>query len=73
MNWVDRYPRGKVQFEVHSTNSLNNRFKRILPITTEAVLSIDDDLIIPCNSLESTFQVWLSNKRYDVCDGHVYI
>ncbi len=49
--WLNKYP--NVIFEQHKTNSLNNRFRPLQPLPTEAILSIDDDLIIPCDNLKS--------------------
>jgi hypothetical protein len=52
-----------VQFEVQARDSLSNRFNQVLPLLTEGVLSVDDDIIIPCDSLGASFQVWQANKR----------
>lgn len=49
---------GKVRFEEQSTDSLNNRFRALLPVPTPAVLSLDDDLEIPCKTLDFAFSVW---------------
>ncbi len=57
------FSESKVVFEIHKTDKLSNRFKSSIPIPSEAVLSIDDDLIIPCTSLSIGFGVWLSNQR----------
>lgn len=62
LDWAKRYPVNKVAFEVHPANSLNNRFKPLTPTPTEGVLSIDDDLIVPCGTLHTAFQVWQANK-----------
>lgn len=51
----------KAKFEVHTTNSLSNRFKPLQHVPTDAVLSVDDDLVIPCEVLNSTLRVWSSN------------
>ncbi len=53
-----------IEYEVHKTNSLSNRFKALSKVNTEAVLSIDDDLIISCNTLNRAVGVWNSNKKY---------
>jgi hypothetical protein len=50
----------RVVFEVHDRNSLNNRFLPLQQPSTEAVLSIDDDLIIPCEELARNLIVWSS-------------
>ena len=63
VEWSKRYVDGRVIFEVHQTNSLNHRFHNITPVPTEAVLSIDDDLVVPCDVIERSFRLWRSNKR----------
>jgi cell division protein FtsI/penicillin-binding protein 2 len=51
LEWLKKYTLNKVLFEIHDKNSLSNRFRNLVPVPTEAVLSIDDDLIIPCEGL----------------------
>jgi Glycosyl transferase family 64 domain len=34
-DWLSKYPAGKVVFETHSTDSLNNRFHNLTSIPTE--------------------------------------
>lgn len=58
-----KYSKEKVLFEGHTTDRLSNRFKAILPIETDAVLSVDDDILVPCNKLTLAHQVWLANQR----------
>jgi hypothetical protein len=53
----------RIQYEVHDVDSLNNRFRPILPINTEAVLSVDDDLYLPCDLLDFTHNVWRQSPR----------
>jgi Glycosyl transferase family 64 domain len=60
---MDSYPQGKLKFEVHSNNSLSNRFRPLIDIPTEAVLSIDDDLIVPCSEVERTAKIWAQSPR----------
>lgn len=48
----------KVTFEVQPTDSLNNRFRALLPVPTPAVLSLDDDLVIPCETLDFAYSIW---------------
>lgn len=38
LHWLANYPAGKVVFEIHGNNSLNNRFQSLLPIPTEVTL-----------------------------------
>jgi glucuronyl/N-acetylglucosaminyl transferase EXT2 len=50
----------KFQFDIHVIDDLNNRFKPLEGLNTDAILSIDDDVLIPCSSLETAFDVWMS-------------
>ncbi|OMO76246.1 EXTL2, alpha-1,4-N-acetylhexosaminyltransferase [Corchorus olitorius] len=47
-------------FDINKEDSLNNRFKEIKNLRTDAVFSIDDDVIFPCSSVEFAFTVWQS-------------
>ncbi|GMJ11899.1 ECTOPICALLY PARTING CELLS, GIPC MANNOSYL-TRANSFERASE1 [Hibiscus trionum] len=46
--------------DINNKDSLNNRFKDIKDLKTDAVFSIDDDVIFPCSSVEFAFTVWQS-------------
>ncbi|KAI4299342.1 hypothetical protein L6164_032810 [Bauhinia variegata] len=50
----------KLKFDINKEDSLNNRFKEIKDLGTDAVFSIDDDVIFPCSSVEFAFDVWQS-------------
>ncbi|KAI4299438.1 hypothetical protein L6164_032899 [Bauhinia variegata] len=50
----------KLNFDIYKEDSLNNRFKEIKDLETDAVFSIDDDVIFPCSSVEFAFDVWQS-------------
>lgn len=50
----------ELKFDVNKEDSLNNRFKEIKDLKTDAVFSIDDDVIFPCSSVEFAFSVWQS-------------
>jgi hypothetical protein len=50
----------KLSFDINKEDSLNNRFKEISGLKTDAVFSIDDDVIFPCSSVEFAFKVWQS-------------
>lgn len=63
LEWIEKYPESKVSFELHKKNSLSNRFRPLTEIPTQAVLSIDDDLVVPCEELDRSLNVWSSNKR----------
>lgn len=58
----DQYS-SKVMFETHPTDRLSNRFRALSPLPTRAVLSIDDDLLIPCEQLHQGLEVWTANER----------
>lgn len=50
----------KFVFDINMKDNLNNRFKPIKNLTNDAIFSIDDDIIIPCHTLEFGFRVWQS-------------
>lgn len=52
--------RAELKFDINKEDSLNNRFKEIKDLKTDAVFSIDDDVIFPCSSVEFAFNVWQS-------------
>ncbi|EOY17868.1 Nucleotide-diphospho-sugar transferases superfamily protein isoform 4 [Theobroma cacao] len=52
--------RVQLVFDINKEDSLNNRFKEIRDLKTDAVFSIDDDVIFPCSSVEFAFTVWQS-------------
>ncbi|MQM03321.1 hypothetical protein Taro_036105 [Colocasia esculenta] len=47
-------------FDLNVEDSLNNRFKDIKELTGDAILSIDDDVLFSCHSVEFAFSVWQS-------------
>ncbi|XWS56693.1 hypothetical protein CRYUN_Cryun09bG0107700 [Craigia yunnanensis] len=47
-------------FDINKEDSLNNRFKENKDLKTDAVFSIDNDVIFPCSSVEFAFTVWQS-------------
>lgn len=50
----------ELRFEINEEDSLNNRFKEIKGLKTEAIFSVDDDVIFPCSTVEFAFSVWQS-------------
>ncbi|KAL6956725.1 GDP-mannose transporter [Sarracenia purpurea var. burkii] len=50
----------ELKFDINQEDSLNNRFKEVNDLKTDAVFSIDDDIIFPCSSVEFAFSVWQS-------------
>jgi hypothetical protein len=66
VDWLKKYNHRneeKVLFEVHKNNSLSNRFRPLVPIDTDGILSIDDDIFIPCEELQTLFNSWTMNRR----------
>lgn len=52
-----------VVYDVMPDTSLNNRFRPIHGLKTEAIMSIDDDIYVPCSDLVKMFQAWSTRKR----------
>lgn len=50
----------ELRFDINKEDSLNNRFKEIKDLKTDAVFSIDDDIIFPCHMVDFAFNVWES-------------
>ncbi|XP_042509850.1 glycosylinositol phosphorylceramide mannosyl transferase 1-like [Macadamia integrifolia] len=48
------------KFDLNEEDNLNNRFKPIKDLRTDAIFSVDDDVIIPCTTLDMAFTVWQS-------------
>ncbi|XP_039134455.1 glycosyltransferase family 64 protein C4 [Dioscorea cayenensis subsp. rotundata] len=48
------------RFELCEEDNLNNRFKPIEDLKNDAVFSVDDDVIVPCSTLDFAFTVWQS-------------
>ncbi|RWW08067.1 hypothetical protein GW17_00028517 [Ensete ventricosum] len=48
----------KFQFDLNEEDNLNNRFNPINGLTNDAIFSVDDDLLVPCSTLEFAFTVW---------------
>jgi hypothetical protein len=53
-----KHTSGKVVIERHEVNSLNERYNILTPVTTLAVLSLDDDVLRPCEALDAAFIRW---------------
>ncbi|KAL7503551.1 hypothetical protein ACHAXN_001341 [Cyclotella atomus] len=49
---------GKVKIEKHTINNLNERFKVLLDPPTLGILSLDDDVLRPCEALDAAFLRW---------------
>eukprot|EP00887_Chlorella_sp_A99_P007508 scaffold2.g7508.t1 len=52
-----------VRVRVEAVNSLNNRFKQDPLIRNRAVLSLDDDIMMPCKDIERGFAAWRARPQ----------
>lgn len=50
--------RPNFRFELNTEDNLNNRFKPIEDLGNDAIFSVDDDVIVPCTTLNNAFSVW---------------
>lgn len=48
------------KFDINEEDNLNNRFKPIEDLRTDAIFSVNDDVIVPCPTLNFAFTVWQS-------------
>jgi hypothetical protein len=48
------------KFDINEEDDLNNRFKPIEQLRTDAIFSVDDDVVVPCSTLDFAFTVWQS-------------
>ena len=53
----------KIVIERHVENSLNERFNMIEPVPTLGILSIDDDVLRPCEAIDSGFFKWVKSPH----------
>jgi glucuronyl/N-acetylglucosaminyl transferase EXT2 len=60
---IVHHPSGKVKIERHGINSLNERFKIVLDTPTLAILSLDDDVLRPCEALDAAFLRWVRHPE----------
>lgn len=64
----------KVVVERHDVNSLNERFNILSSTPTLGILSIDDDVLRPCEAIDSGFFKWTQNPdRMVGFDGRVHV
>ncbi|KAL3521470.1 hypothetical protein ACH5RR_019619 [Cinchona calisaya] len=49
-----------IRFDLNEEDNLNNRFKPIADLRTDAIFSVDGDVIVPCHTLDFAFTVWRS-------------
>ncbi|RWR80930.1 glycosyltransferase family 64 protein C4-like protein isoform X1 [Cinnamomum micranthum f. kanehirae] len=49
-----------VRFDLNEEDNLNNRFKPIQDLRTDAIFSVDDDVVVLCPTLDFAFTVWQS-------------
>lgn len=61
---VKKIGHGKnVIYDIREENSLNSRMQPLQDLHTDAVFSVDDDVFIPCRSLELAFNTWRSSPN----------
>ena len=53
----------RVVIEHHEANSLNERFNILEPTPTMGILSIDDDVLRPCEAIDSGFFKWVKSPH----------
>ena len=56
----------KVVIERHDENKLNQRFNVLIPTPTLGILSIDDDVLYPCEAADMAFHAWTKNPDRQV-------
>lgn len=65
---------GNVVIERHLANNLNERFNVLIPPLTIGILSIDDDVLRPCESIDAGFFKWTqSPDRMVGFDGRLHV
>ena len=47
-----------VSYDAHPTTSLNNRFAPLPGLASDALFSVDDDMLVPCAALADAFAAW---------------
>jgi len=63
-----------VVIERHEANSLNERFNILIPPPTLGILSIDDDVLRPCEAIDAGFFKWTeSPDRMVGFDGRLHV
>lgn len=48
------------RFDINADGEPNSRFKPIKNLKTDAIFSVDDDVVVPCSTLDFAFSVWQS-------------
>lgn len=51
-----------LEIDTHQEDNLNTRFQPPKNLETQAILSVDDDVLVPCDTLKFAFTVWLSAR-----------
>lgn len=46
------------EFHINGEDNLNNRCKPIRDFTTYSIFSVDDDVVVPCTTIDFAFTVW---------------
>eukprot|EP01034_Spumella_vulgaris_P033936 gene33936-41857_t len=62
-NSTSRNINSQVNFIIQKNDSLNSRFKPLQGPHFDAILSVDDDMRIPCEDLNLAYEVWRGSPR----------
>ena len=64
----------KVVIEHHNVNTLNERFHILSPVPTLGILSLDDDVLRPCEAIDAGFFKWTQSPHRMVgFDARVHV
>jgi hypothetical protein len=63
---VGKYPVSVSFKNSFKRDSLNNRFSPDVNVSTEAVLSVDDDLLVSCNDVLRAFAEWKASGKHQL-------
>ena len=53
----------KLKIDMHNEDNLNTRFKPLEDLATNAIFSVDDDVVVDCDTLAFAFNVWCSAQE----------
>ena len=53
----------KLKIDMHDEDNLNTRFKPLDDLATDGIFSVDDDVVVDCDTLAFAFNVWCSAQE----------
>lgn len=81
-----KFHKVKLKVDLHDEDNLNTRFKPLEGLNTDGIFSVDDDVVVSCETLKFAFSVWasapdsmvgfvprmhwLDSKKYDTQHSH---